>query len=525
MKMCRFACWILIISLSLSISGLLTTSASSMPLGEGPVLAGCPVFPEDNIWNTPVDQLPVDPLSATYVNTIGAYYEVHADFGSGLWDGGPIGIPYTIVPGTQPRVPISFYYPDESDPGPYPIPPNAAIEGGPNGHGDRHILILDRDNCILYEVYDAHPLNNGSSWAAGSGAIYDLRANGPLRPDGWTSADAAGLPMLPGLVQYDEVAAGEITHAIRFTVPETRREYVWPARHYASDLTGSRYPPMGQRFRLKASYDITGFSPQVQIILRALKKYGMILADNGAPWYIGGSPDERWDNDMLHEMDVITGVDFEAVNTSSLMIDPDSGQVRQAGPTGSMSINSNAAFTGSAGVTVTITASPDATQMMLSNRSDFNGAAWQALAASTAWSLSAGDGLKTVYLKLRSTGGSESRVYSAQITLDTTGPLSVLHHTVPDQVMAFFCLSTDAGIGTDAFYNFRFREIGASWQSLASGTSIAVALFYNGIGGNRYEFQCQGRDTLGNLGEWSTSVLFDPLVDNPTAYIPLMIGR
>lgn len=281
------------------------------------------VFPADNIWNTPVDTLPLDPNSTLYVNTIGAGDYVHPDFGSGLWDGGPIGIPFVEVSGSQPRVPVSFYYPDESDAGPYPLPPDAPIEGGPDATGDRHIIVIDRDAGVLYEVYDAWPQPDGS-WEAGSGAVWSLDSNA-LRPAGWTSADAAGLPIYPGLVRYDEVAAGEIRHAIRFTAPETRDEYTWPARHLASDLSGVQYPPMGQRFRLKAGVDISGYSPEAQVILTAMKRYGIILADNGAPWYIGGSPDERWNNDELHMLQNLRGSDFEAVDVSSLMLDPDSG--------------------------------------------------------------------------------------------------------------------------------------------------------------------------------------------------------
>jgi len=285
---------------------------------------GCQVFPTNNIWNVPVDSLPLDSNSAAYVNTIGASASAHADFGSGLWDGGPIGVPFVVVSNSQPFVSVTFDYSDESDPGPYPIPSNAPIEGGPNSSGDRHVLVLDRDSCVLYELYDAHP-QTGGSWHAGSGAIFDLNVNA-LRPAGWTSADAAGLPILPGLVRYDEVAGGEIRHAIRFTVPQTRNTYVWPARHYASNLSGVKYPPMGQRFRLKTSFDISSFSPDVQVILTALKKYGMILADNGSSWYLSGVPDDRWNNDDLHEFGQITGAAFEAVDVSSLMVDPDSGQ-------------------------------------------------------------------------------------------------------------------------------------------------------------------------------------------------------
>ena len=297
----------------------------------GPLLAGCRVFPDDNVWNAAVDTLPLDRNSDTYVHTIGAAANLHPDFGSGLWDGGPIGIPYCTTPGNQRLVAVHFEYDHESDPGPYPIPPNPPVEGGPQSDGDRHVLVLDRDNCILYELYRAWPQADGS-WRAGSGAIFDLKSQA-LRPDTWTSADAAGLPILPGLVRYDEVATGEIPHAIRFTAPQTRRAYIWPARHYASSLTGSEYPPLGQRFRLKASFDVSGFSREVQVILRALKRYGMILADNGSSWYISGAPDERWDNGHLHELQRVRGSDFEAVDESSLMLDPNSGQIRATGPT------------------------------------------------------------------------------------------------------------------------------------------------------------------------------------------------
>jgi hypothetical protein len=300
-------------------------TAPTPPLG--PRVAGCPVFPADNVWNARVDALPVHPDSEAYVATIGADEPLHPDFGAGTWEGEPIGIPYVDVPGTQPPVPVAFEYDDESDPGPYPIPANPPIEGGADSQGDRHILIVDRDRCILYELYSAWPQPDGS-WQAGSGAIFDLRSNA-LRPADWTAADAAGLPMLPGLVRYDEVAAGEIRHALRFTAPQTRQAYVWPARHHASDLTQSHYPPMGQRFRLRADVDLSGFSPEVQVILQALKTYGMLLADNGAPWFISGVPDERWDNDTLvGELRRLRGTDFEAVDSSPLMVDPNSGQVR-----------------------------------------------------------------------------------------------------------------------------------------------------------------------------------------------------
>jgi hypothetical protein len=298
-----------------------------------PQIAGCNIFPADNIWNTPIDSLPVHANSVSYVNRIGAGRTLHADFGSGVWPPGsnsPIGIPFITVPSGQPKVAVTFvWWPEESDPGPYPIPPNAPIEGGPDADGDRHVLVLEQESCLLYELYSAFP-QAGNAWEAGNGAVYDLNSQA-LRPDGWTSADAAGLPILPGLVRYDEVASGEIRHAIRFTAPETQAAHLWPARHDASSQTGTSYPPLGLRLRLRADYDISGFSPQIQVILQAFKTYGLILADNGSPWYISGAPDARWDNDALHEMDVITGADFEAVDVSSLMMDPNSGQARQSG--------------------------------------------------------------------------------------------------------------------------------------------------------------------------------------------------
>ncbi len=300
--------------------------------GALPQIAGCAVFPADSIWNAPVDQLPLDPGSDAYVNTIGADGTVHPDFGSGVWPPGsdaPIGIPYADVPGTQPGVAVAFDYDDESDPGPYPIPADAPIEGGPGSDGDRHVLLVDRDNCILHELFYAWPDQPGGGWAAGSGAVFDLSGHA-LRPDGWTSADAAGLPILPGLVRYDEVAAGEIAHALRFTVPQTRGDHAWPARHHASSLTAAQYPPMGQRFRLRADFDVAAFSAEVQVILRTLKKYGMMLADNGSAWYLSGAPDERWDNDARRELSNVSGADFEAVGVSSRMTGPDSGRAAEA---------------------------------------------------------------------------------------------------------------------------------------------------------------------------------------------------
>ena len=302
---------------------LALAAPAATALAEPPQIAGCDVFPCDSIWNTQVDTLPVHPNSAAFIQSIGSGTGLHPDFGSGLWDGSPIGIPFVDVPGTQTPVAVTFDYADESDPGPYPIPPDAPVEGG----SDRHVLVVDRDNCILYELYAAEKQPD-DSWTAGSGAIFDFNGH-TLRPDGWTSADAAGLPILPGLVRYDEVAAGEIRHAIRFTAAHTRRAYVWPARHFASSLTGLQYPPMGQRFRLKADVDLSGFSPPVQVILQAMKTYGIILADNGSNWYISGAPDERWDNDVLGELNQVHGSQFEAVDASSLMANPDSARIRR----------------------------------------------------------------------------------------------------------------------------------------------------------------------------------------------------
>jgi hypothetical protein len=309
---------------------VLLVAALAAPASAQQMIGGCPVLPADNIWNTPVDTLPVLANSATLVNTIGASRGFHADFGAGMWDGGPIGIPFVTVPGTQTKYPASFLYDDESDPGPYAVPLNAPIEGGGNATGDRHAIAVDTTNCRLYELYRAFP--QGASWTADSGAIYDLRSNA-LRPLTWTSADAAGLPIVPGLVTADEVLSGEIRHAIRFTAPQTRREFVWPARHYASSLTGTQYPRMGERFRLKASFDISPFPADVQVILRAMKKYGIILADNGSAWFISGKPDPRWNDDNLHTLSQLRGSNFEAVDATVLRISPDSGAARQNGPT------------------------------------------------------------------------------------------------------------------------------------------------------------------------------------------------
>jgi hypothetical protein len=315
------------------VSGWLAVLGGRGPAPAAAALAGCPVFPDDHVWNVPVDTLPVHPRSDQYIASIGPAVGLHPDFGSGLFDGAPIGIPFNVVPGTQPRVPVQFEFADESDPGPYPIPPDALIEGGPGSTGDRHVLIVDRDHCVLYELFAAYPEPDGS-WRAGSGAIFDLRSHA-LRPAGFTSADAAGLAILPGLVRRDEVLAGEIRHAIRFTAQRTQRLFVWPARHFASSLTDPAIPPMGQRFRLRASFDVTPFPAEVRVILQALKTYGLILADNGSNWFLSGVPDPGWDNDVLvPRLAQVRGADFEAVDVAGLLIHPDSGQARTDGGTG-----------------------------------------------------------------------------------------------------------------------------------------------------------------------------------------------
>jgi hypothetical protein len=300
--------------------GALLLAVTALPAAAGPAArlpqaAACPVFPASSPWNRRVDRLPVAPSSAAVVAAIGADDHVHADFGSGLWQGGPIGIPITVVGSGQPKTHVAFEYADESDRGPYPIPRSVAIEGGRASDGDRHALIVDRDRCMLYELFALYPTAAG--WRAGSGAVFDLRSN-RLRPAGWTSADAAGLPILPGLARYEEVARGRIDHALRFTVEETRRAYVWPARHFASDRTDPSLPPMGLRLRLKRSYPIGGFPRQARIVLQALKEYGLIVADNGSNWYLSGAPHPKWSNEQLHALHRVPGSAFEVVDASSL---------------------------------------------------------------------------------------------------------------------------------------------------------------------------------------------------------------
>ena len=312
-----------ILAVTITLAGC---KSATNPPAEGPgdipgetdsTIVGRRMFPADNLWNKDISSEPVDPASDVLINTCGASAQLHPDFGT-TWNGGPIGIPYVVVRGNQARVPVTFDYDDESDPGPYPIPRDAPIEGGASSNGDRHVLIVDADNWKLYELFDAHPVNGGDRWTAGSGAIFDLSSNS-LRPAGWTSADAAGLPILPGLVRYDEVVEQkEIRHALRFTCPTTRRAYVAPARHFASSRTDASQPPMGMRVRLKANVDISGFPPNVQVILRALKTYGMFLADNGSSFYVTGTHDMRWNDDEIGAMKQLRGRDFEVVKMGNI---------------------------------------------------------------------------------------------------------------------------------------------------------------------------------------------------------------
>lgn len=291
----------------------LTLLKSTAEPKNGPQISDCPVFPSNNPWNRDISNDPVDPNSNDYISHMNGNAKfLHPDFGSNP----TYGIPYTVVSGSQPKVPMTFDYADESDPGPYPIPPNPPIEGGSQSTGDRHILVLDTDNCLLYETWDSHFI--GPGWHCGSGAIFDLRSNG-LRPDGWTSADATGLPILPGLARYDEaVTTGEIKHALRFTVQSTQRAYIHPATHYASSKDPNA-PPMGLKVRLKANYDLTRFTGASRVILTALKKYGMLVADNGSDWFISGTTDSRWNDGDLNQLKTVPGNVFEVVQTGAII--------------------------------------------------------------------------------------------------------------------------------------------------------------------------------------------------------------
>jgi hypothetical protein len=292
----------------------LAAATSGEPaLGVGADLNGKRVLPADNPWNKDVSKDPVDPNSDKLVASIGLDTSLHPDYGR------EYGIPYVVVSGKQPRVPVAFEYADESDPGPYPVPADAPIEGGPKSDGDRHVLVIDRDNWVLYELYASYPQNGGKSWKAGSGAIFDLASN-KLRPAGWTSSDAAGLPVFPGLVRYDEACVRKvIDHALRFTCVKSRRAYVSPATHFAAKSNDPNLPPMGMRVRLKASFDTSAFPPSARVVLEALKKYGMILADNGSNWYVTGAPDPRWNDDDVNTLKKVKGKDFEVVKMGTVV--------------------------------------------------------------------------------------------------------------------------------------------------------------------------------------------------------------
>lgn len=271
------------------------------------------VFPSDNVWKWDISGYQVHPNSGNYIASIGPTGRLHPDFGT-VWEGAPIGIPYTVVSSAQPFIPIVYTdYGDESDPGPFPIPLTAPIEGGPSASGDRHVIAVDKDRKILYELFSSFPQSD--HWNAASGAKFDLSVNED-HPLGWTSADAAGLPIFPGLVRYEEVyIKQEVNHAIRMTVQNSQRLYIYPARHFASSSTDPNRPPMGLRLRMKASYSISNLSPPVQVICRAMKKHGVIVADNGSNWYISGAPDPRWSDDTLGQLKTIPGSAFEVVLT------------------------------------------------------------------------------------------------------------------------------------------------------------------------------------------------------------------
>lgn len=296
-------------------SAKLTAAALAAQLGANADLNGMRLFPSNNAWNTRIDKSKRDKNSQKLIKRLSG--KLHPDFGAN-GDGGPFGIPYVVVSGSQARVPVTFSdYGDESDPGPYPIPANAPIEGGSDASGDRHILVLDADNQLLYELGNAYAVNGGTSWKASCGAVFNLKSNA-LRPKYWTSADAAGLPILPGLVRYDEVASGKITHAIRFTLAKTRKAFVAPARHYASSNRSSNLPPMGMRVRLKKSFKISSYPRQARVILQAMKTYGLILADNGSNWYFSGAPDSRWNDGALNSIKKVPSSAFEVVKMGKL---------------------------------------------------------------------------------------------------------------------------------------------------------------------------------------------------------------
>jgi hypothetical protein len=306
---------IAVLALSLtpiSVNAVEIAARLSRPSRAAPQEYSCPILPANNPLNREIAHAPVNPRSAEYIAAIGLTGHLHPDFGTNP----SYGIPYTVVGPRQPKVPIRFTeYGEESNPGPYPVPADAPVEGA-GEEGDRHVLVLQRGSCKLYELYAAH--RDGAGWEAGSGAVFNLRSNA-LRPEGWTSADAAGLPIFPLLVRYPEVHAGQIDHALRVTVARTQRGYIHPATHYASSSSDPSLPPMGLRLRLKAGFSLTGFHGESLIVLRALKRYGLIVADNGSSWYITGAPDPRWNDEDLEQIKRVPGSAFEAVQTGPIL--------------------------------------------------------------------------------------------------------------------------------------------------------------------------------------------------------------
>jgi hypothetical protein len=315
---------------ALTLGAALTVALAAVPPAAGASRAlpgtACSAFPSDNVWHADIRSLPVNARSAQWLSHMSSTRKLHPDFGPSYGaQSVPYGIPVTVVAGTHAKVAVRFDYASESDRGPYPLGPDTKIEGGSNAGGDRHAVIVDKSTCRLYETFDTR--KSGSAWSAGSGAIWNLKSNA-LRPRAWTSADAAGLPILPGLLRYDEVAAGSVDHAIRFTTDRTDRRYIWPARHQAGSVNDPSYPPMGARFRLKAGYSLAGQRADTQVVLRAMKTYGLMLADNGSPWYFQGTSDTRWPSALLDQLKRIPASAFEAVDESRLMVSADSGQAR-----------------------------------------------------------------------------------------------------------------------------------------------------------------------------------------------------
>ena len=315
--------------LLLPIPLLLVLAAAPASAAPVPGAPACPVFPNDNVWRADVSRLPVHARSANWLASASASTRrLHPDFGASGDPAVPYGIPYHVVSSSHAKVNVTFDYADESDRGPYPLGDDTPIEGGAGSGGDMHTVVVDKDTCTLYETW--YTQKTPSGWTAGSGAIWSLKSNAQ-RPDGWTSADAAGLPILPGLLRYDEVVAGSVDHAIRFTVARTDRSYVWPARHHAAAASDPNLPPMGARFRLKASYPISSFRADTQVVLRAMKKHGLMLADNGSNWYFQGAATNAWPDAFVSELKQVPASAFEAVDASSLMISPDSMAARGTG--------------------------------------------------------------------------------------------------------------------------------------------------------------------------------------------------